>query len=347
VKVPKEICFVRANKTKFGGAEVYLSRLSSALNKKKIKHSILNSIFPNFLPSWLRAILFNFQACSSKKNKFYISLDRITCPDIYRAGDGVHKAFLKIENKSKLNPLHPVYLYIERRCFKKAKKIIAISNMVKNDIVNNYNIDHEKISVVYNGIDIKKIDHKRSFNRLKKEFSLRVHQKILLYVGGGFKRKGVEDFLTIISKLKNKNIKAFIIGKEKKIEYYKQLSKNIGIDNKVVFTGAREDVDDFYTISDIFIFPTRYEPFGNVILESMNFGNAVFTTKQCGGGELLDDYFIMNNSKDFSIVDKIDQLLVDGDKLEKIKKNNRKTSNKFSIESNLEKTLEIIDSVNN
>jgi len=345
--VPKEICFVRANKTKFGGAEMYLSRLSRALDKKKIKHSVLNSVFPNFLPSWLRAILFNLQACLNKKNKFYISLDRITCPDIYRAGDGVHKAFLKIEKKSKLNPLHPIYLYIEKRCFEKAEKIIAISNMVKNDIVNNYDIDDEKISIVYNGIDNKKIDNKKSFNKLAKEFSLKECQKILLYVGSGFKRKGVRDFLIIVSKLKNKDIKAFVIGKEKDIKYYKQLSQDMGIDNKVVFTGARDDVDDFYTISDIFIFPTRYEPFGNVILESMHFGNAVFTTKQCGGGELLDSCFVMNNSKDLSVVDQINELLIDNNKLEKIKEKNKKISNKFSIEVNLKKTLEIIDSVNN
>ena len=219
--------------------------------------------------------------------------------------------------------------------------------MIKNEIVNNYSINSKKISVIYNGINPSIIDYRSSFDKLNREFDLGVGSLILLYVGSGFKRKGVKEFLTIVSRLRNKNIKAFIVGKEHKIDYYKQLSHDLGIGNQAVFTGPREDVNDFYTISDIFIFPTRYEPFGNVILESMNFGNAVFTTKQCGGGELLDDYFIMNNSKDFSIVDKIDQLLVDGDKLEKIKKNNRKTSNKFSIESNLEKTLEIIDSVNN
>jgi UDP-glucose:(heptosyl)LPS alpha-1,3-glucosyltransferase len=95
----KSIYFLRANKTKFGGAEVYLSRLSRALKKQNINHQIENSIFPKFLPSWLRAILFNFQVCFSKKGRFYFSLDRITCPDIYRAGDGVHKTFLKIEKK--------------------------------------------------------------------------------------------------------------------------------------------------------------------------------------------------------------------------------------------------------
>jgi len=107
-----KLFFVRANKTRFGGAEVYLSRLSDALGKKNIEHEVVNSIFPKFLPSWLRVILFNLQVCFNKRGKFYFSLDRISCPDIYRAGDGVHKVFLTIEDKSKLNPLHPIYLFL-------------------------------------------------------------------------------------------------------------------------------------------------------------------------------------------------------------------------------------------
>jgi UDP-glucose:(heptosyl)LPS alpha-1,3-glucosyltransferase len=342
-----KLFFIRANKTRFGGAEVYLSRLSDALGKKNIEHEVVNSIFPKFLPSWLRVILFNLQVCFNKRGKFYFSLDRITCPDIYRAGDGVHKFFLTIENKSKLNPLHPIYLFLEKRCFKNAKRIIAISNMVKKNIIDSYGIDKEKIRIVYNGIELKEYNFKNSFNTLASEFLINPDQKILLYVGSGFKRKGVEEFLKIVSMLKEPNIKAFIIGKEKNIRYYQQLSKDLDLDEKVVFTGPREDVDNFYTISDIFLFPTHYEPFGNVILEAMNFKNVVITTKQCGGGEILDDDFIMDNPQDFSIAQKINVLLSDEALLKTIQENNSELSKKFSIEKNLAETLEIINEIIN
>jgi UDP-glucose:(heptosyl)LPS alpha-1,3-glucosyltransferase len=110
----RKLYFIRANRNKFGGAENYLSRLSIALNKQNINYQVVNSVFPRFLPSWLRAILFNFQVSFLKKDKFYFSLDRITCPDIYRAGDGVHKYYLGIEKKSQINILHQVYLFIEK-----------------------------------------------------------------------------------------------------------------------------------------------------------------------------------------------------------------------------------------
>ena len=337
-----KIYLIREKSSKFGGAEVYLSRLSKALGDNGIEHQIVNSIFPKFLPSWLRIILFNLQACLTKKNKLYFSLERIVCPDVYRAGDGVHKVFLTVESKSKLNPLHPVYLFLEKRCFNNAKRIIANSHMIKDEIVNAYDINPEKIDVVYNGVASKMVDYQGSFNRLSKEFNIERNTPILLYVGSGFKRKGVEEFLEIIAKLKTENIQVFIIGKEKNLEYYKQLSKDLRIDKKVIFTGPRSDVDDFYIISDIFLFPTRYEPFSNVLLEAMSFENAVFTTKQNGAHEILEDEYIMSNSRDFSVAGKIDALLEDVEALSAIKQVNNLKANELSIELNMQKTIEII-----
>ena len=341
----KKIYLIRSNTTKFGGAENYLYRLSKALARENIDHQIVNSLFPKFLPSWLRAILFNFQVCLTKGDKFYFSLDRITCPDLYRAGDGVHKVFLSIEDKSRLNLLHPVYLYLERHCFNNAKYIIANSNMVREQIIDTYNINPNKIDVIYNGIELKEFDYKKSFDKLSKEFLIRKNQPILLFVGSGLKRKGAAEFLQIISKLKAKDIKAFIIGKEKNIKYYQNLSKELNIDTQVVFTGPRSDVDDFYSISDIFLFPTHYDPFSNVVLEAMNFENAVFTTAKNGASEILDKDFIMDNPYDTKVISYIDNLLCDKPALDKEKRENKNKSELFSIEKNLNTTLEVINQI--
>jgi len=336
------LCLIREKSTKFGGAEVYLERLSNALQDNHIDHKVLHSLFPKFLPSWLRIILFNLQVCLFKKDKFYFSLERIVCPDIYRAGDGVHKVFLSTEKKSKLNPLHPIYLSLEKRCFNNAKRIIANSHMIKNEIIQTYDINANKIDVVYNGVESKEINYAQSYQKLSQEFNLACDMSIILYVGSGFKRKGVEEFLQIISKLDVKDYRAFIVGKEKKMAYYQQLAQDLGIDNKVVFTGPRADVEDFYTISDIFLFPTRYEPFSNVVLEAMSFKNAVFTTRQNGAHEILENEYIMNNSQDFSVVKKIDQLLANANDLNDIKDSNKSKADHFSIELNMKDTMNVI-----
>lgn len=345
----KNLKFIRSNKTKFGGAEVYLSRLSEKLFELNIKHEVVHSNIPKIFPSWLRVLLFNLQVCKNKKNDIYFSLERISCPDIYRAGDGVHKVFLSVEKKSKLNPLHFVYTFLEKRTFSNTKKIIANSNMIKNQIIDTYNIPEDKIEVIYNGLSLEKLNYEYSFNNLEQEFNLNKdsNEKIILYVGSGFKRKGVKEFLEILSKLKNKNFKAFIIGKEKKIKLYKILAKELGLVDKVIFTGPRTDVKDFYSISDIFLFPTRYEPFSNVVLEAMNFENVIITTKQNGASEILCEDYIMNTPTDYSIVEKIDYLLKNSNKIDGIKKENLEIVQNFSIEKNVQKTLEVINEVIN
>jgi len=334
----KKITFLRLKPNKFGGAERYLERLTNELKKQNIDFEIKYSSAPKFLPSWIKAIWFNIESCINKKNKFYFSLDRITCPDIYRAGDGVHKVFIQIENKSFLNPLHLVYLYIEKRMFQNAEKIIANSKMIKNQIIENYNINPAKIEVIYNGIPLKE---KVDFSDLKKEFDIK-KEKIILYVGSGFKRKGVKEALDIISKLKG-NFKFFVVGKEKNINWYKDYAKNLNIKDKVIFTGPRSDVDKFYSMADIFLFPTHYEPFSNVILEAMNFECVCFTTKQNGASEILDKEFIMENFNDSKIINIISQLLTDEEFLEEIKNKNKQISKNFSIEENVKKTLKVIN----
>jgi len=97
-------------------------------------------------------------------------------------------------------------------------------------------------------------------------------------------------------------------------------------------------------MADIFLFPTHYEPFSNVVLEAMNFKCVVFTTKQNGASEILDNEFVMNNPKDYKI-ELIQKLLDDENLLEAIKEKNKQIASNFSIEKNVNKTLKVIDEV--
>ncbi|WP_187647932.1 glycosyltransferase family 4 protein [Nitrosophilus labii] len=334
------ISFIRQKYTPYGGAERYLERLTKVLKEKDIDFEIIHANFPNWLPSWIKALLFNRQICSKKNKKFYFSLDRIACPDIYRAGDGVHKEFLKTKGIS-LNPLHLTYLYLEKKAFLNAKKIIANSNMIKDQILKNYNVPPEKIVVIYNGIEIKEFDKIESRVLLSKEFGIDKDIKIILYAGSGFKRKGVVEFLQTLALLES-DFHAFVLGKEKNISKYKKMAKDLGIDAKVTFTGPRKDIDYFYAASDIFLFPTHYEPFSNVVLEAMSFENVTFTTAQNGASEILPKEFILKKPKDFSVAKKIDLFLKDEEKLNKTQKKMREISKNFTIEKNVQKTLEVI-----
>ncbi len=79
----------------------------------------------------------------------------------------------------------------------------------------------------------------------------------------------------------------------------------------------------------------------------MNFGNAVFNTKQNGASEILDENYIMDNPEDYIVASNINNLLSDQVKLNNIKQKNRLKSLEFSIEKNLSETLDIINEVIN
>jgi len=343
----KKLYFIRANQTKYGGAEVYLSRLSAELKRRGMEYDIIHSPYPKWLPSWVRVLLFDRWVCRQKKqDELYFSLERISCPDIYRAGDGVHKVFIEVEEKSRLNPLHTVYLFLEKRCFSNAKKIIANSKMIKQQIIDTYAISPKKIEVVYNGVTVEPVERQSARQKLESEFGLESkNEKILLYVGSGFKRKGVKEMLELLAMIQDKPFKAFIVGKEKKLSEYQALTVSLGLEKKVVFTGPRDDVATFYAAADIFLFPTRYEPFSNVILEAMAYGNAVITTWQNGASEILSDAFVMHSPSDTTILPLIEKLMEDTVYLEDVKQQNIEQMKAFTIEKNVEKTLKVIDEV--
>jgi UDP-glucose:(heptosyl)LPS alpha-1,3-glucosyltransferase len=334
-----EICFIRRNRTPYGGAENYLVRLSNALTEQGYSHSLIHSSLPNFLPSFLRAILFNLGVCLQKGQRFYFSLERISCPDIYRAGDGVHREFLLSKKKS-FNLLNPVYLFLERRCFRNARKIIANSMMVRNDIIRHYNIDSRKISVIYSGVELG-IDNSLT-GSVREELSIDPSTRVILFVGSGFVRKGVSEMLHLLAKV-DRDFFAIIVGKDKYLQRYVALSEQLGLAGKVKFVGPVRDIDRYYIDSDILMLPARYEPFSNVVLEAMRGGNAIITTRQNGAAEVLQDELLMENSADEKILPALQKLLDQSDYLEDIKQQNLDTVREFSIEKNASETLALIE----
>ncbi|MCF6767309.1 glycosyltransferase family 4 protein [Thiotrichales bacterium 19S11-10] len=337
----KTIYFIRRNKTKFGGAENYLSRLTNTLIEKQINYQVLHGNFPKWLPTWIKALLFNLYVSFKKRNKFYFSLERISKPDVYRAGDGVHKVYIKVK-KSKFNPTNFVYCYLEKRCFNNAKLIIANSHFIKRQIIQTYQIDKRKIKVIYNGINLKPVDHYSSKLSVLKELPIIENKKIILFVGSDFYRKGVDILLKIISKLQSDNFHVIIIGKDKKAKAFQKLAETLNINNQISFTGLRADVNHFYAISDIFLFPTRYEPFSNVVLEAMNTSNVTFTSNQNGASEILPNDYIITDSNHEIIAKKIDNLLNDHVLLYKEKQKNHQIAKSFTIEKNAEETINAI-----
>ena len=317
-----KIALIRKYYTDFGGAERYTSALAEHLlgighevhvfaNNWKIegettgKKRIIFHRVPMFKGlSVLEALSFVLNARSMlKKERFDIihSFERTIYQDIYRAGDGCHREWLIQRRKidpwykmfvNRINPLHLVLLGIERNIFQDGnyRMIIAISKRGREEIIKHYKVPPEKIKVLYNAIDSSRFRLKNRAEaraNVRKSIGIPDTASLLIFVGSGFKRKGLKAVIKALAKL-DPDIMLMVIGRDR-TGYYLRLAKEEGVENRIFFMGPVVDVEKYYSAGDLFVFPTIYEPFGNVCLEAMAAGLPVITSRICGASEVLAD----------------------------------------------------------
>ena len=311
-----KLAIIRQKYSAFGGAERFIERLLPGLAERHVDVSVIARKWageadspmhwvacnPFYFGSAWRDKSFAKAACREVAEGSYDlvqSHERLSCCDIFRAGDGVHAAWLEARQKYlgeslgwlKLNPFHANSLRAEARMFasSRLKRVICISNMVRQDVQRFYVVPEEKLVTIYNGIDLAAFSLDCVVNRQELRQKLDIPEGTLTYVfiGSGFKRKGLE---TAIRALPD-DAHLIVVGKDKEtVRFQKIAAETHANDDKsqrVHFVGPQKDVRPYYAAADAFVFPTIYEPFGSVVLEALACGLPVVTTDRCGAGEIL------------------------------------------------------------
>jgi UDP-glucose:(heptosyl)LPS alpha-1,3-glucosyltransferase len=307
-----KIALVRKNYTPYGGAENYLKLVADGLASRGHEVQIFSSADwpegysvtkvrslrkPSFLSNALFAVE-SMRELQMDPSDCILSLERTYFQDIYRAGDGCHREWLNkrgiIESGLKkisfsLNPHHRVLLFLENKCFMNSRKIIANSMMVKRDIMKHYPVDDAKIEVIYNGTDLERFSPvgKEEKAAIRKRLNIK-EEKVVLFAGADFKRKGLPVLLRAFSLIKRDGVRIIVAGKRPKAEYV-SMAKKLGIEKEVTFWGPEKKIEQLYSASDLFVLPTIYDPFSNATLEAMASGLAVITTAYNGAAEIIKD----------------------------------------------------------
>jgi len=154
-----------------------------------------------------------------------------------------------------------------------AWRIIVCSKYMRQEVQRVFQSPLDKIDVVYNGIRPEKKRHGNNFDRIR--FRRRFandQEKIIYYVGRMSYEKGISVLLNAAHQIINVmggGVKFIIIGGGNTCHLEHQ-AKNLGIWEQCYFTGfmSDADLDKFQTIADCAVFPSLYEPFGIVALES-------------------------------------------------------------------------------
>lgn len=186
--------------------------------------------------------------------------------------------------------VNPVVYEIEKQGMEAADRIITVSNLTRNIVIEKYNIPPEKVTTVYNAVDPLK-EQKTTNGRC-------VDEKIVTFLGRITMQKGPEYFIEAAHKVLKRmdNVRFVMAGSGDMMEKMIRRAAKLKIMDKFHFTGflKGDDVFNMLGMSDLYIMPSVSEPFGISPLEAMQSNVPVLISHQSGVAEILT-YAIKTN----------------------------------------------------
>lgn len=320
-----KLALVRQRYNPYGGAERFVERAVSALADLGVSVTVVArdwTAAPSADMTLLRCNPFYFgrrwrdrsfaqavcHTLSRQSFDLVQSHERLSCCDVYRAGDGVHAQWLA--NRARLrsdwqaallaySPYHRALLQAEREMYAspRLRAVICNSRMVAEEIAHWYQVPQHKLRLIYNGIDLQSFhpglcqQHAQS---IRAAHAIPAQAPLLLFVGAGFERKGVARLLQALALLQtsasvatDRAPRLVVVGADKSLPAMQRLTQRLGLAARVLFTGGLPDVRPWYGAADCLVLPTLYDPFPNAALEALASGVPVITSRQCGAAELL------------------------------------------------------------
>ena len=298
------LAVIRRHSSPTGGAELYLERLMDALSRAGHEVHLLCEAWEGHsdfvlhpLPvrssrarrpvTFANAVEAELERCGFD---CVFSLERTRRQDVYRAGDGVHRAWL--EQKTRRAPwwqrpfvgwgaFHRNLCELEAQTFDptRTRRVIVNSAMVGAEIARYFRFPKDRMHLVRNGIVTARFQG-RDRAAARARFGLGPAEFVLLFVGSGWERKGLRYLIGALSRpeLQKRRLRLLVVGK----------GRPPAAPDGVVFAGPIADVEQAYAAADLFAFLPIYEPSSNVVAEALASGLPVVTSIQNGAAEWLE-----------------------------------------------------------
>lgn len=353
-----KIGLVRRGYARTGGAEIYLRRFAETAVAAGHECVLFSEQWPRV--AWPFAhvhIATNSpqkfaDALVARRTQaecdFLFSLERIRTCDAYRAGDGVHAAWL--ERRARFEPFwkpwlrqfnanHRETLALEKQLFELdgARLVIANSRMVQAEIGLHFGCPAERIHVVYNGVPP---FHPPAKTRAatRRELGLRDEDFAVLFAGSGWERKGLRFAIEAMNAARLPNATLLVAGRGRE--------RGLPRSGCVRFLGPVKDMARYLAAADAFILPTLYDPFSNACLEALAAGLPVITTAHNGFAEIIESGVegeVVAQPDDIAALAGALQRWSDRGRRESIRPRLRALGAQFSIAENVRQTLTIIE----
>lgn len=315
-----KIALIRQRYTPFGGAERFVERALGALVAEGAEVTLIARTWEGAAKDGYRQLLLeppysrlagrvardrSFSEAAQaamRTGGFDItqSHERIPGCMIFRAGDGLHAAWLDHRGRdpsalkrlgtrlaTRLDPYHRFVLAQEAAMLAhpNLRAVICNSTLVRDECIRYYAVPPEKLVVIENGVDLDAF-HPGLANQhraaMRQQLGIDDATPVFLYVGGGFERKGVPRLLQALAAMDTPAARLIVVGGDRKLVAMKRLAARLGIAARVHFAGRQADVRPYLGAADAFVLPTRYDPMPNAALEALAAGLPTLTTTSCG-----------------------------------------------------------------
>ncbi len=250
-----------------------------------------------------------------------------------------------------LSPKQWVKGIIEDAPYAKAKKIIAISEMVYRDMSDYYGIPADRMTVIYNGVDTEYFHprNKKYREGIRSRYGFSSEDLVLLFVSHNFRLKGLRYLIQALSlvRAKKNNVKLLVVGRDR-AEPYRRLAKRIGCADDVLFAGNVKDLERYYASADILVHPTFYDPCSLVVLEALASGLPVITTRRNGAGGIIAkgrEGFVLDDPRDVEALAEKILYLVDPIRLNAASAAARRLAKRYSQKRSYQTMLEAMKSI--
>ncbi|WP_308548428.1 TIGR04157 family glycosyltransferase [uncultured Parabacteroides sp.] len=199
------------------------------------------------------------------------------------------QSLLEKENPNDLEQKLQTNFKIEKDYYSTVDHIICISHYMKEMLCQYYQIGQNKVSVVPNGLSDMN-ETPSDIDTIRKKWHIPIKEKIILFAGRLDEVKGVlylvKAFREVLKYIPN--CRLVMVGSG---DYDKCFRECKDIYSKIIFTGLleKQELHKFYTIADIGVIPSLFEPFGFVAVEMMMHSLPIIVTATSGLNEVVDD----------------------------------------------------------
>jgi glycosyltransferase involved in cell wall biosynthesis len=201
----------------------------------------------------------------------------------------------------------------EKKAFRQAKIAVAVSEQVKQELLS-IGVDEQRIKVIFNGVDPQEF-YPSPVDR--SQVGLPDGVPVAVFAGDiRLNRKNLDSVLYALAQVPSLHLA--VVGSVDGSPYPK-LAEQLGISDRVHFLGFRHDIADVMRTCDLFVFPSRYEPFGMVVSEAMAVGLPVITAANVGAAEIVTPEcgIVIPHSEDIPALAQALKVLADDETLRK------------------------------